>query len=161
MGKSRTVLKLSINGVTHDIQSDPETPLAYVLRDELKLKGTKIGCGLEQCGACAVLSDGKAMLSCTTPVAVFEGKEITTVEGLAATPDGKRVQRAFVAERAAQCGYCTAGLVVKITSLMRQGSTADREHLKAELTGHLCRCGSHPRVLKAAEAVLEARREPL
>lgn len=149
------MLSLSVNGKTVEVTSDPQTPLAYVLRDELKLKGTKIGCGLEQCGACTVLVAGEAVQSCATPVAVFEGAEIITVEGLAATPDGRRVQAAFVAARAAQCGYCTAGLVVKVTALARAGAAPDRSNLKESLTGHLCRCGSHFRVLDAAEAALE------
>lgn len=151
------MLSLRVNGQEVEVASDPQTPLAYVLRDELKLKGTKIGCGLEQCGACTVLVAGEAVQSCATPVAVYEGAEITTVEGLAATPDGQRVQEAFVAARAAQCGYCTAGLVVKITALSRAGAALDRSALKEALTGHLCRCGSHPRVLDAAEAALGPR----
>jgi aerobic-type carbon monoxide dehydrogenase small subunit (CoxS/CutS family) len=158
MGKSRAVLSLSVNGKMVQITSDPDTPLAYVLRNELNLKGTKIGCGLEQCGACTVLADGEAVQSCATPVAVFADQKITTVEGLADTEDGRRVQEAFMSARAAQCGYCTAGLVVKVTALARAGADAERNSLKDALTGHLCRCGSHPRVLQAAEAVLGENR---
>lgn len=150
------MLKLTVNGTEHAIHSEPETPLLYVLRDELKLKGTKLGCGLEQCGACTVLANGKAVQSCATPVAMFEGQDITTIEGLHATPEGARVQKAFIAERAAQCGFCTAGLVVKVTELARDSVAPDREVLKSALNGHLCRCGTHPRVLRAAEAALEA-----
>lgn len=157
MGKSCSVLTLQVNGQTFEIASDPQTPLAYVLRDELKLKGTKVGCGLEQCGACTVLVDGKAVQSCATAAKTFERAEIITVEGLAATAEGRRVQDAFVAARAAQCGYCTAGLVVKVTALVRAHASADRAALKEALTGHLCRCGSHPRVLAAAEAALGHR----
>ena len=157
MGKSRPVLSLRVNGKQVQISADPETPLAYVLRDILKLKGTKIGCGLEQCGACTVLADGQAVQSCATPVAVFENCEITTIEGLASTEEGRRVQQAFVNARAAQCGYCTAGLVVKVTALARANAPAGRDQLKDALTGHLCRCGSHPRVLQAAEDVLERK----
>lgn len=144
-------LTLKINGETHEVTSEPETPLAYVLRDELKLKGTKIGCGLEQCGACAVLVDGESVLSCVSPAGTFEGKEITTVEGLAATETGARVQAAFIEATAAQCGYCTAGLVVAVTGLLSKTPKPDREAAKRELTPHLCRCGSHPRVLRAVE----------
>ncbi|MGA9250826.1 MAG: 2Fe-2S iron-sulfur cluster-binding protein [Roseobacter sp.] len=154
MGESCAVLSLSVNGHEVQVVSDPDTPLAYVLRNELQLKGTKIGCGLEQCGACTVLVEGQAVQSCVTPVAVFADQEITTVEGLADTEDGRRVQEAFKSARAAQCGYCTAGLVVKVTALARAKTTAERDSLKDALTGHLCRCGSHPRVLQAAEAVL-------
>jgi aerobic-type carbon monoxide dehydrogenase small subunit (CoxS/CutS family) len=148
------MLTLRINGEDRRIASDPDTPLAYVLRDELGLKGTKIGCGLEQCGACAALVDGEAVLTCSTPAAVFEGREIVTVEGLSALPEGRRVQDAFVAQAAAQCGYCTAGLVVAVTALARSGAAPDREAIKQALAPHLCRCGSHPRVLAAAEEAL-------
>lgn len=144
-------MKLSVNGTIRDIASDPDTPLVYVLRDELKLKGTKLGCGLEQCGACAVLADGEVALSCATPVAAFEGKEITTIEGIGATATGARVQDAFVTASAAQCGYCTAGLVVAVTALLKDGARPDRAAAKAALAPHLCRCGSHARVLKAVD----------
>lgn len=152
MGACHAVsVSLTINGTRHDIASDLDTPLVYVLRDELKLKGTKFGCGLEQCGACAVMVEGKAVLSCVTPVEVFDGKEITTIEGIAETEIGQRVQRAFVEETAAQCGYCTPGLVVAAVALLENTPTPDSETTKRALTPHLCRCGSHPRVLKAIE----------
>jgi aerobic-type carbon monoxide dehydrogenase small subunit (CoxS/CutS family) len=142
-------LTLTINGTPHDITSDPDTPLIYVLRDELKLKGTKLGCGLEQCGACAVIVDGKVVLSCVTSVEVFDGKEITTIEGIADSEIGQRVQQAFVEETAAQCGYCTSGLVVAATALLSDHPEPDSDTTKGALMPHLCRCGSHPRVLKA------------
>ncbi len=144
-------LRLTINGTAQDITSDPDTPLVYVLRDELKLKGTKLGCGLEQCGACAVMVDGNLVLSCVTPVEAFDGKNVTTIEGIADTEIGQRVQQAFVQETAAQCGYCTSGLVVAATALLDDNPTPDRATVKTALTPHLCRCGSHPRVLKAIE----------
>lgn len=142
---------LRINGEDRTISSNLDTPLIYVLRDELKLKGAKLGCGLEQCGACAVLVDGKVELSCVSPVAIFEGRDIVTVEGLATTEIGRRVQAAFVAANAAQCGYCTAGLVVAVSSLLTEHENPDRETAKAALDPHLCRCGAHPRVLRAVE----------
>jgi aerobic-type carbon monoxide dehydrogenase small subunit (CoxS/CutS family) len=148
------VLILHVNGKAVEVISDPQTPLAYVLRNELKLKGTKIGCGLEQCGACTVLVNGEAVQSCATPVAVFAGKDVTTVEGLRETEAGRSVQDAFVASRAAQCGFCTAGLVVKVTAMKQAGAPATRDDLKHALSSHLCRCGAHPRVLDAAEAAL-------
>lgn len=144
-------LSLTINGTLHRIASDPDTPLVYVLRDELKLKGTKLGCGLEQCGACAVMIDGEVVLSCVTAVEAFDGKEVTTIEGIADTEVGQRVQQAFVEETAAQCGYCTSGLVVAATALLSNNQAPDRDTTKEALTPHLCRCGSHPRVLKAIE----------
>lgn len=142
---------LNINGIDRAIASEPDTPLIFVLRDELKLKGSKLGCGLEQCGSCAVLVDGKAELSCVSPVGTFEGKKIITIEGLADTETGRRVQAAFVEANAAQCGYCTAGLVVAVTALLNETPRPDRDTAKAALDSHLCRCGAHPRVLRAVE----------
>lgn len=147
-------LTLCINGETRAIASDPDTPLIYVLRDELKLKGTKLGCGLEQCGACAVLVDGAVVLSCVTAAGAFAGRAITTIEGIGDSDLGRRVQAAFVAASAAQCGYCTAGLVVAATALLSQNPAPDRAATIAALTPHLCRCGSHPRVLDAVARVV-------
>jgi len=150
-------LRLSVNGERHELEADDDTPLAYVLREDLGLKGTRIGCGLEQCGACAVLADGEPVLSCVSPAAAFAGREITTVEGIAASDTGRRVQAAFIAAGAAQCGYCTAGLVVAVTGLLMREPAPDREHVKRALAPHICRCGSHPRVLRAVEI---AARQP-
>ena len=150
-------LCLRINGRETEIASDRETPLAYVLRDELGLKGTKLGCGLEQCGACAVLADGNPVMSCVTPAGAFEGCEIVTVEGIAALPLGPRVQAAFLAQAAAQCGYCTPGLVVAVTALVSGPEKPDTATVRAALAPHLCRCGSHTRVLRAVDAVLAER----
>ena len=150
-------LRLRINGEQREIAADPETPLIHVLRDELGLKGTKLGCGLEQCGACAVLADGKPVMSCVTPAAAFAGREIVTIEGVGALPAGARVQAAFVDAAAAQCGYCTPGLVVAVTALLSGPVRPGREAIRAALTPHLCRCGSHPRVLRAVDAALAER----
>ena len=144
-------LTLNINGSPCQVSSDPDTPLIYVLRDELKLKGTKLGCGLEQCGACAVLVDGAPVLSCVSPVSMFEDAAITTIEGIGARETGRRVQQAFVARSAAQCGYCTAGMVVAATALLDENRAPNRDEIVRALTPHLCRCGSHPRVLRAVE----------
>lgn len=144
-------LTLTINGKIHDVTFDPDTPLIYVLRDELKLKGAKLGCGLEQCGACAVLVDDEVVLSCVSPVETFDGKNITTIEGIAGTELGSRVQDAFVSMSAAQCGYCTAGLVIATTALLTREPTPSKTCITEALTPHLCRCGSHPRVLRAVE----------
>ena len=150
-------LRLQINGAEREIAADPETPLIYVLRDELGLKGTKFGCGLEQCGACAVLADGKPVMSCVTPAAAFAGREIVTIEGVAAMPAGARVQAAFVQAAAAQCGYCTPGLVIAVTALLSGPSKPGRDAIRTALTPHLCRCGSHPRVLRAVDTALTER----
>ena len=151
-------LSLNINGTEHAIESDPATPLAYVLRNELGLTGAKLGCGLEQCGSCAVLVDGVATLSCAAPAGQFEGRSIVTVEGLTEAGSPGPVQRAFVAEAAAQCGYCTPGLVIAVEALRRRGSVPDEAAIREALTPHLCRCGTHPAVLRATRRVLRERR---
>ncbi len=152
MGTGSVVtLNLTINGTDHEVSAETDTPLVYVLRDELKLKGTKLGCGLEQCGACAVLVDGKPVLSCVSPVSVFEGKSITTIEGIEHSETGRRVQAAFVSASAAQCGYCTAGLVVATMALLEDNPAPSRDEIAEALTPHLCRCGSHPRVFRAVQ----------
>ncbi|SMX41076.1 (2Fe-2S)-binding protein [Maliponia aquimaris] len=148
-------LSLRINGQTHQVAADPTTPLAYVLRNALGLKGTKLGCGLEQCGACAVLVDGMPVLSCVAEAGSFAGREIVTVEGLEALEVGRRVREAFVTASAAQCGYCTAGLVVAVTGLLARDPAPDRDTVKQALQPHLCRCGAHPRVLRAVEMAME------
>lgn len=144
-------LTLRVNGRDYDIESGPDTPLVYVLRDELKLKGTKLGCGLEQCGACAVLVDGEVKLSCVSSADSFAGQEITTIEGIGDTETGARVQDAFVEASAAQCGYCTSGMVVAVAALLNGQAKPDDAATKEALTPHLCRCGSHPRILRAVQ----------
>lgn len=144
-------LTLNINGIDREIRSPGETPLLYVLRGELGLKGAKLGCGLEQCGACHVLSDGESVPTCVSPAATYAGKRITTIEGLAETSAGRRVQNAFVEATAAQCGYCTAGLVIAVTGLLESTPDPDPQSVRDALAPHLCRCGSHPRVLRAVE----------
>ena len=142
-------LTLTINGEAWDINCDPATPLLYVLRNDLDLTGAKLGCGLEQCGACAVLVDGEATLCCNRPAGEFTGKNVVTVEALEKDAVGRAVQKAFIAEGAAQCGYCTAGLVVAATSLLKANAAPDRDAIVAGLEEHLCRCGSHARVIAA------------
>jgi aerobic-type carbon monoxide dehydrogenase small subunit (CoxS/CutS family) len=149
-------LTLNVNGKDRVISSGPDTPLIYVLRDELKLKGTKLGCGLEQCGACAVLVDGEVAMSCVSPVGSFAGCEITTIEAIGECETGTRVQQAFLAHSAAQCGYCTAGLVVAATALLSRSPVPGAAETTAALTPHICRCGSHPRVLKAVMQAADA-----
>ena len=147
-------ISLKVNGETFTVECDPATPLLYVLRNQLDLVGAKLGCGLEQCGACAVLVDGEHVLSCVRPASEFEGAEITTVEGLAKGGRPSALQRAFIEEGAAQCGYCTAGLVVAATALLEKNSKPDDGEIRAALQEHLCRCGSHLRVLKAIDRVI-------
>ena len=138
-----------MNGVEHTLALDPSTPLIYVLRNQLGLTAAKLGCGLEQCGACAVLVDGASTLSCATPVAAFTGRDIVTCEGLGSEQSLSVVQQAFVDEGAGQCGYCIPGLVVAVTALLQAQPDPDEAQIRAALTPHLCRCGSHPRVLRA------------
>ena len=144
-------ITLRVNGAPHEIDADPSTPLVFVLRNRLGLTGAKVGCGLEQCGACAVLVDGESVLSCVRAVSEFEGSDIRTIEGLVADGTPSAVQQAFIDEGAAQCGYCTAGLVVATTALLNRDPNPDRQAINAALADHLCRCGSHLRVLKAID----------
>lgn len=143
-------MKLTVNGRTHDVRATPDTPLLYVLRDELELDGPKFGCGLAQCGACTVIVDGRATRSCVLPVAAVKAP-VTTVEGLGTPAKPHPVQAAFVAEQAAQCGYCTAGLVVAAAALLAQHPKPSDAQIVRALDGNLCRCGSHLRVLRAVK----------
>ena len=142
---------LNINGNDRVVHSDPDTPLLHVLRGELKLKGAKFGCGLEQCGACAVLVDGVSSLSCAIPVGELAGRAIMTVEGIAESVHGAKIQKAFLEASAAHCGYCTPGLVVAATALLLTNPRPNRSTAMKALAPHICRCGCHPRVLRAIE----------
>jgi nicotinate dehydrogenase subunit A len=150
-------IALHINGAAREVDADPSTPLLYVLRNKLGLTGAKFGCGLEQCGACAVLVDGVARFSCVAPVAQFEGAQIETVEGLGDEERPGPVQRTFIDEAAAQCGYCTPGLVVAVEALRRRETVPDERSVREALKGHLCRCGTHAAVLRAVARVLRER----
>jgi len=143
------MITLKVNGQDHRIGADPDTPLLYVLRDDLKLNAAKFGCGLGQCGACTVIVDGKAVLSCVTPLVLLEGKQVTTLEGLGTPQAPAPIQRAFMEEQAAQCGYCIAGMMMRAQALLLRHSKPTDEELRAELAPHLCRCGTHMRILRA------------
>ena len=142
-------LTLDVNGTRYPVCADPDTPLALVLRNRLGLTGVKVGCSLEQCGTCAVLVDGEPTLACVRPAADFEGRCIETVEGLGTPEHPGPVQQALLDARAAQCGYCTPGLVVAITGLLRKDPHPGEGAIRAALKPHLCRCGAHPSVLRA------------
>ena len=142
-------LTLHVNGAARSIRVHPDEPLALVLRNRLGLTGVKVGCSLEQCGACAVLVDSASALTCVRPATDFEGRRIETVEGLGTPESPGPVQQALLDEGAAQCGYCTPGLVVAITALLRRNPHPDDGMVRAALAPHLCRCGAHPRVLRA------------
>jgi nicotinate dehydrogenase subunit A len=149
---------LTVNGERRSIKADPDTPLLYVLRDELGLNAAKYGCGLGQCGACTVIVDGKAIFSCITPVMVLEGRTITTLEGLGSEDAPGPMQRAFIAEQAAQCGYCIPGMMMRAQGLLNCDPHATDESIKAELQPHLCRCGTHMRILRAVRRAAEEMR---
>ena len=137
-------MKLSVNGRIFDVTANPDTPLLYVLRNDLGLVGSRFGCGSGQCGACFVLVDGKPMASCDLPFSFVFDKKVTTVEGL----DG-RVQSALIDEQAAQCGYCISGIAVSASALLQTNHSPTEEQIRVALDKHLCRCGSHGRVIKA------------
>ncbi len=147
-------LTLTVNGTTHTVETDPATPLLFVLRNQLGLIGAKLGCGLEQCGTCAVLVDGEPVLSCVRAVSEFENNEVQTVEGLRKNGAPNAVQQAFIDNGAAQCGYCTSGLVVAATALLARNKKPDQAEIDSALEGHLCRCGSHVRILKAITTLI-------
>ena len=142
-------ITLDVNGVPRALRVAADMPLALVLRNRLGLTGLKVGCGLEQCGACAVLVDGESALACARPAADFEGRRIETVEGLGTPEEPGRVQQALIDARAAQCGYCTPGVVVAVTALLRKDPHPGESAIRAALAPHLCRCGAHPSVLRA------------
>ena len=139
-----------VNGRAASVDSwDPAQPLLYVLRNSLGLHAVKFGCGLGQCGACTVLIDGKAARSCSMPVRQAEGRAITTLEGLGTPERPDKVQAAFIAEQAAQCGYCTNGMIMSAKALLTQTSNPTSEQVKQGLRGNLCRCGTYTRILSA------------
>jgi nicotinate dehydrogenase subunit A len=143
------MITLHVNGTDHQVDAEPDTPLLYVLRDDLALNAAKFGCGLGQCGACTVIVDGKAVLSCVTPLLLVQGKRVTTLEGLGTVANPAPIQRAFIDEQAAQCGYCIAGMMMRAQALlMRKAKPSDAE-IRDELAAHLCRCGTHMRILRA------------
>jgi len=143
------MMTLKVNGRDHQVDAEPDTPLLYVLRDDLALNAAKFGCGLGQCGACTVMVDGKAVLSCVTPMVLLEGKQVTTLEGLGTTADPAPIQRAFMDEQAAQCGYCIAGMMMRAQALLMQNANPSDDEIRSELQPHLCRCGTHMRILRA------------
>lgn len=152
-----TRILLHINGSPREIEADPSTPLIFVLRNHLDLTAVKLGCGQEQCGSCKVLVDGEPQPTCVAPVSQFAGAEIVTAEGLTENGEPGPVQQAFIDEAAAQCGYCTPGLIVAVEALRRRNPTPDRAAIKEALAGHLCRCGTQAAVLRAAERLLRSR----
>ena len=142
-------VNLNINGSMYAVQADENTPLIYVLRNDCDLKGTRFGCGAAQCGSCHVLIDGVSVPSCDTPLWSAEGKAVTTVEGLSRPGELSALQQAFVDEQAAQCGYCISGMLISATELLQKNQQPNEADVRAALDKHLCRCGSHNRIVRA------------
>jgi nicotinate dehydrogenase subunit A len=143
------MMTLKVNGQDRRIEADPDTPLLYVVRDELQLNAAKFGCGVGQCGSCTVMVDGQAVLSCVTPLLLLEGKQVTTLEGLGTVETPAPIQRAFMEEQAAQCGYCIAGMMMRAQALLQKNAKPTDAQIRAALEPNLCRCGTHMRILRA------------
>ncbi len=143
------ILKLNVNGTVRSVESDPETPLLYVLRNDLALNGAKFGCGKGMCGSCTVLIDDEPMFSCLTPISILEDSKIRTLEGLGTPASPGPLQRAFEAEQAAQCGYCIAGMIVRAQALLERNPKPTDAEIREYMEPNLCRCGTHMRILRA------------
>jgi nicotinate dehydrogenase subunit A len=144
-------LSLKVNGKTQTVDVDPETPLLYVLRDDLQLNGPKFGCGLGQCGACTVIIDGNAIRSCLVSVSSAQNRPVTTLEGLGSIKKMHKIQQAFVDEQAVQCGYCINGMIMTSKALLDKNPKPTDAQIKEALAGNLCRCGTHTRILRAVK----------
>ncbi len=142
-------IEFTLNNKGVGIDVDPQTPLLEVLRNDLELNGPKFGCGLAQCGACAVLLDGESIRSCVMPIGSVAGRHITTLEGLGDAENPHPLQQAFIDEQALQCGYCSSGIIVTAAAFLEKNSSPSSDEIKTALSGHLCRCGAHPRIIKA------------
>ena len=154
------MIELKVNGQSHNVSADPDTPLLYVLRDDLQLNAAKFGCGLGQCGSCTVLIDGAPTLSCVTPIMLLEGRQITTVEGLGTLEDPGPMQRAFIEEQSAQCGYCIPGMMMRAQGLLQRNPRASDAEIRAYLEPNLCRCGTHMRILRAVKRAASLMADP-
>ena len=153
-----TPLEIIVNGKRHRVEAAPDTPLLYVLRNDLHLYAAKFGCGLAQCGSCKVLVDGQAVPSCTYPVGDAVGKQIVTLEGLGGAEGLHPLQQAFLDEQAAQCGFCIPGMIAAAAALLNQNPISDETAIREALAGNLCRCGAHVRILRAIARVVEKQR---
>jgi len=142
---------LNVNGREYQVDAAVSTPLLYALRDYLQLNGAKFGCGLGQCGACTVMVDGKPVLSCITPISVLSGRRIKTIEGLGTIDNPGPVQRAFIDEQAAQCGYCIPGMMMRAQALLEANPAPSKADIRRHMNANLCRCGTHMRILRAVE----------
>jgi nicotinate dehydrogenase subunit A len=152
------MIDLDVNGRMHSIDADPATPLLYVLRDELALNGAKFGCGLGQCGACTVIVDGQATFSCITPISVLTGRKVRTIESVGTMAEPGPLQRAFIAEQAAQCGYCIAGMIMRAQALLEKNPAPSDAEIRRQMAPSLCRCGTHMRILRAVRRAADEMR---
>lgn len=152
-----SAISLKVNGRSHAVDVDPATPLLYVLSDDLGLRGPKFGCGQALCGSCTVLVKGRAVRSCVTPVGSVAGAEVTTLEGLGTPEKPHPIQKAFIEEQAAQCGFCLNGVILTAKALLDQNPRATDEQIRQELSGVLCRCFAHVRILRAIKRYAKER----
>src|SRR5258707_9270557 len=150
--------ELMVNGQMHNVEAGPDTPLLYILRDHLELNAAKYGCGLGQCGACTVMVDGTAVFSCVMPILLVEGRKVTTLEGLGTVDKPAPIQQAFIEEQAAQCGFCIAGMMMRAQALLQKNPNASDGDIRRALESHLCRCGTHMRILKAVNRAAKLMR---
>jgi isoquinoline 1-oxidoreductase alpha subunit len=144
------MVRFELNGVSTDVDADPQTPLLWILREHLKLTGTKFGCGIGQCGACTVHVDGKATFSCLTPVSAVDGKQVTSIEGLS-EDNSHPLQIAWIEEEVPQCGYCQSGQIMKAATLLANNPNPSREDIVSHMDTNLCRCGTYSRIIKAVQ----------
>ena len=147
---------LTVNGEARVVDVDPDTPLLYVLRDTLALKGPKFGCGLGQCGACTVHVAGEAVRSCGLPIDALSNRAVTTLEGLGTSTKPSKLQQAFIDEQAAQCGYCIAGMIMRAQSMLQKNSRPTDDEIRSHMQPNLCRCGTHMRILRAVRRAADA-----
>jgi nicotinate dehydrogenase subunit A len=152
-------ITLNVNGKDETVNADIDTPLLYVLRNDLKLNAAKFGCGLGQCGACTVIVDDKPIFSCLTPIAILEGKKIRTVESLGTIDKPGPMQQAFIEEQAAQCGYCIPGMMMRAQALLEKNPAATETQIRTALEPNLCRCGTHMRILRAVKRAGQLMRQ--
>ena len=144
-------IKLNVNGKEVQLEVEPDTPLLYALRNDLELNGPKFGCGLAQCGACSVLLEGEAVRSCVIPLSAVRGLNVTTLEGLGNEQKPHALQIAFIEEQALQCGYCSNGMIINAAALLSRNPAPDKNDIDSALAGNLCRCGAHPRIVRAVQ----------
>jgi nicotinate dehydrogenase subunit A len=147
---------IKVNGEVRVVDADPDTPVLYVLRDNLELKGPKFGCGLAQCGACAILVDGEAVRSCVLPIDTLKDAAVTTLEGLGTSARPSRLQQAFIDEQAVQCGYCVNGMIMTSAALLAKNKSPSEAQIRDALAGNLCRCGTHKRIVAAVKRATAA-----